>query len=165
MTDLTEDLDELKRILATGGLHPVLAFLNDRTPHRFTGVYRYDGDMLRNVSLFDRFEPGTVKGDDISLEDAYCSIVKETGKALEFSDARTDGKVVYKPQSQVISYCGVLLRDADGGAFGALCHFDPAPCQPRISDLPFLEAAGALLVAGAKDAGVGATAAGAVAAR
>ena len=149
MTDVTAELDELKSTLAAGGLHAALAFFNDRTPHRFTGVYRYDGDMLRNVCLFDRFEPEVRRGDDIALEDAYCSIVKETGEMLEFVDARTDGRFPYKPQSPVISYCGVLLRDADGNPFGALCHFDPAPCQPRISDAPLLEAAGPLLVAAA----------------
>jgi hypothetical protein len=149
MSDVTPELAELKSILSAGGLHEVLRFLNDRTPHRYTGVYRYDGDVLRNVCLFDRFEPQTLRGDDIALEDAYCSIVKKTGNVVEFSDARTDGRIPYKPQSPVISYCGVLLRDPDGKAFGALCHFDTAPCQPRIDDVPLLEAAGPLLVAAA----------------
>ena len=149
MIETSAELAELTHILSTDGLPGVLRFLNDRTPHRFTGMYRYDGDMLRNISLFDRYAPETVRGDDIALDDAYCSVVKETGEFLAFDDARTDGRFPYTPQSPVMSYCGVLLRDANGNPFGALCHFDPEPCQPRISDVPLLEAAGPLLVAAA----------------
>ena len=30
------------------GPHQGLEYLNSRTPHRYTGVFRFDGDMLRN---------------------------------------------------------------------------------------------------------------------
>lgn len=151
MTDAGPELIELKSILATRGLHEVLRFLNDRTPHRFTGLYRYDGDMLRNVCLFDRYSPEARRGDDVVMKDAYCSIAKEAGEHLAFADARTDGRFPHKNGSPVISYCGVVLRDPDGKPFGALCHYDTSPCQPRISDMPLLEAAGPLLVEAARE--------------
>ncbi len=142
----SREFSDLKDTLEARGLHAALGFLNARTPHRFTGVYRFDGDTLRNVCLFDRIAPETLQGDDLSMNDAYCAIVGRTGKSLEFADARTDGRFAYKPAVPIISYCGVLLRDAAGKPFGTLCHYDFQPCQHRSSDVPLLEAIGPLFV-------------------
>jgi hypothetical protein len=39
----------------------------------------------------------------------------------------------------------VLIRDAEGKAFGTLCHYDMQRCQERTTDLPLLEEAAGLL--------------------
>ena len=49
MSNTTPDLVEF-RIALSDGVHAALRYLNSRTPHRFTGVYRYDGDVLRNMA-------------------------------------------------------------------------------------------------------------------
>jgi hypothetical protein len=41
-------VEEVRARLEEDGLHGALALVNGRTPHRFTGVYRYDGEMPRN---------------------------------------------------------------------------------------------------------------------
>ena len=125
-------------LLHEAGLHGALRFLNGRTPHRFTGVSRYDGPMLRNVGLFDQFNPEDVRGEDAPIEHTFCSLVPGFGGALAFSDSANDPRVAHV-DTPVVSYCGVLLRDDDGSPLGTLCHFDLKPCEPRTSDLQFLE--------------------------
>ena len=127
-----------QELLHRVGLHGALRFLNGRTPHRFTGVYRYDGPMLRNVSLFDQFNPEDVRGEDAPIEHTFCSLVPGFGGTLAFSNAATDARVMHV-DTPVVSYCGVVLRDDDGSPLGTLCHFDLKPCETRTSDLQFLE--------------------------
>lgn len=119
------------------GLHGALRFLNARTPHRFTGLYRYDGAMLRNIDLFDQFNPECVNGDDAAIENTFCSLLPALGGALAFVEARSDPRASHIA-TPVVSYCGVQLRDENGVPFGTLCHFDLKPCEVRTSDLEFL---------------------------
>ena len=138
--DIDHDKRRFEAILCSAGISAALGFLNARTPHRFTGIYRYDGDMLRNEYLYDQFHTEVVKGEDVPLAQAYCSIVAHTGAALEILDTAALSPNQVIAGSSVISYCGVLIRDQQGEPFGALCHFDLKPCQARVSDLPLLEA-------------------------
>lgn len=46
------------------GVHAALRYLNDRTPHRYTGIFRFNGDVLRSEALFDRYHPSEQKGAD-----------------------------------------------------------------------------------------------------
>lgn len=124
-----------------GGVHAALAYLNSRTPHRFTGVYRYDGDSLRNMALFDRFEPARQRGADIPMADAYCANVGRNREPLEFADAKGDGRFPYLPGSPVVCYSGVLISSPAGVPYGTLCHYDVQHCETRTSDIPLLKAA------------------------
>lgn len=126
------------------GLHGALRFLNGRTPHRFTGVYGYDGPMLRNVGLFDQFNPEHANGDDAPIGNTFCSLVPRFDGALAFAEASKDPRVAHI-ETPVVSYCGVQLSDGDGVALGTLCHFDLKPCEPRTSDLEFLKTLAPLL--------------------
>lgn len=125
--------------LQESGLHGALEFLNSRTPHRFTGVYRYDGDMLRNEALYDRFSPDALRGDDVPMPLAYCALVGERGEGLVFADGREDPNVSGKVDTAVISYCGALMRDESGRPYGTVCHFDLDRCQPNVSELERLD--------------------------
>jgi hypothetical protein len=131
-------------LLQQQGVHAALEYLNHRTPHRYTGVFRFEGDMLRNEVLFDRNQATIRQGEDIPLAVTYCALVGQQEAPLNILDAATD------PQAQgvdtpVISYCGVLIRDTPGRAYGTLCHYDMQRCQERTTDLPLLEAAARLL--------------------
>ncbi len=132
-----------RRILAAldnDGLHAALRLLNERTPHRFTGIYRYDGDMLRNVILFDVHDRQLLRGDDIPMSASYCALLQDDfDGAIEFDDPGSDALAKARSHlSPVVSYCGVLLVDAGGEPFGSLCHYDLKPCQARTSDLAML---------------------------
>ena len=64
-------------LLRRDGLHAALGFLNGRVRYRFTGVYRFDPPVLRNVDLYDRENPSlTFSGCELVLRDSYCGIVQ-----------------------------------------------------------------------------------------
>jgi hypothetical protein len=47
MTSISE---KFKKILAPGGLEAAMRWLNDRVPYRYTAIFAFEGDILRNVS-------------------------------------------------------------------------------------------------------------------
>lgn len=138
MSTTTPELAEFRAALRDG-LHAALRYLNSRTPHRFTGVYRFDGDMLRNMALFDRFEPEQQQGIDIPISHAYCANVGRSREPLEFADAEGDGRFPYLAASPVVCYSGVLIASPEGVPYGTLCHYDIQRCEPRRSDIPLLQ--------------------------
>lgn len=142
--DTSPDLTEF-RVALCDGTHAALRYLNSRTPHRYTGVYRYHGEMLHNMVLFDRFEPEKQRGIDIPMADAYCANVGRNREPLEFADAKRDGRFPYLPGSPVVSYSGVLISSPAGVPYGTLCHYDVLPCETRTSDIPLLKAAAPLI--------------------
>lgn len=142
--DTTLELAEF-RVALCDGIHAALRYLNSRTPHRYTGVYRYHGEMLHNMALFDRFDPEKQRGTDIPMADAYCANVGRTREPLEFTDAKGDGRFPYLPGSSVVSYSGVLISSPEGVPYGTLCHYDIRRCETRTSDIPLLKAAAPLI--------------------
>jgi hypothetical protein len=142
---MLREIGEFSTVLHQQGVHAALKYLNGRTPHRYTGVFRFDGEKLRNEALFDRYEPNLEQGEDAPMEATYCSLVGRQQAPLEINDATTDQRVMGLIDTPVISYCGVLIRDDQGTAFGTLCHYDMQRCQERTTDLPLLEAAAVLL--------------------
>lgn len=139
-------LREVQERLNDSGLHAALALLNSGTPHRFTGAYRYDGEMLRNEGLYDRFSPEVERGEDIPMPLAYCALVRERDDSLQFADAREDPRFTWKSGTDTISYCGALLRDEDGHPYGTLCHFDVRRCEPNVTQLEQLEQVAPVIV-------------------
>jgi hypothetical protein len=126
------------------GTHQALEYLNSRTPHRYTGVFRFDGEMLRNEILFDRYQTAVRQGEDVPLAVTYCALVGRQQAPLQILDASVDPQAD-NVETAVISYCGVLIRDSQGKAYGTLCHYDLQRCQERTTDLPLLEEAARLL--------------------
>ena len=148
---------DLSRLLARGeagtdaireeAVHAALGYLNARTAHRYTGLYRFDRDVLRNVALFDRESPGLRVGADAPLGETYCAIVGAQEATFATENAPLDPRTVahLATRGVVVSYCGALVRTGDGRAVGTLCSFDvearPVPTQ----EIPLLEAAAPLL--------------------
>lgn len=139
-----DELQEFKAALETSGVHGALGYLNKRTPHRYTGIYRYDGDTLRSVAIYDRYEPDVQIGEDAPMAATYCSLLLKQ-QTLEITDAAEDERVKGVVITPVVSYCGVSIKDSKGNPFGSLCHFDMKRCQQRLSDFPLLEAAAEIL--------------------
>lgn len=128
----------LDEILRSAGLCAALAALNARTPFRFTGVYRFDGGMLRNVELHDRLDPSQPRGCDAPLGQTYCAITGRMNDALIVSDGRRDPRHPWMRANAVIAYCGVPIRSAAGQALGTLCHFDTEPCRAQGDEATYL---------------------------
>lgn len=142
---MVREIGEFTSILQQQGIHAALHYLNGRTPHRYTGIFRFDGDMLRNEALYDRYQPSLQRGEDAPMSATYCSLVGRQQAPLEITDATTDLRVRGVIITPVVSYCGVLIRTAQGQPYGTLCHYDMQRCQERTTDQPLLEAAAALL--------------------
>jgi len=139
------DVDAFLASLGERGLRGALWFLNARTPHRFTGVFRFDGDMLRSVALVDKWDPNVERGQDAPLASAYCAHLSREGEPLLVENGATDPRVPWMAKSEFVSYCGAPIRDRAGEPWGALCHFDTAPCDAKASDMPLIIAAAALI--------------------
>lgn len=139
------DLQGFATALERAGLRGALLLLNTRTAHRYTGVFRFDGDMLRNVALVDKWDAVVQQGDDVPLAAAYCAHLHDTGEPLEVEDVATDPRVPWMSDSPIVSYCGAVILDLHGQHWGALCHFDVARCDSKNSDKPLLVAAARLI--------------------
>ena len=133
-----QDAIEFARLMNDEGLWEALRFLNLRAPYRFTGVYRYDGTMLRNVALFDQNDPNVKQGDDFPMIDAPCARVADHGGKLVVVDFVTDSRFL-RSFAPIVSYCGALIRKQDGSGFGTICHFDLKPCQASHAHVALLE--------------------------
>lgn len=141
---MLSELSVFTNLLQQHGVHEALKYLNSRTPHRYTGLFRFDGDTLRNEVLFDRYDISVRQGEDVPMAVTYCALVERTGAAVEILNAETDPRA-QAVETPVLSYCGVLIRNAQGQPYGSLCHYDMQRCQQRATDLPLLEIAAELL--------------------
>ena len=137
------EIDAFTRVLSQQGVHAALGYLNSRTPHRYTGIFRFDGQHSRNLMLFDRYDPLVRQGQDVPLAEAFCSLVGRQEEPLQILDAALDPRA-QQVDTLVVSYCGVLIRDAQRRIFGTLCHYDLELCQALAMNLPLLEAAAQL---------------------
>jgi hypothetical protein len=140
-----DELETFQRAMYERGLHPALSYLNGRTPFRFTGVYRFNGTLLCNIFLFDRWDPQALQGDDAPMAETFCALVRQAGDVLQVEDGRSDPRFPHMASNPVISYCGALIRDGNGEPFGTLCHFDLRRCEPSHGELSLLQAAAPLV--------------------
>lgn len=131
----------VRDMLSTSDLTEVLRFLNQRARFRFTGVYRTDPPLLRNVCLFDRENPSLLLGGDATpLDRTYCGIVYDTRAPFYVEDAISDSSLTaHSARETVVSYAGVPVRDASGQVVGTLCHFDMRPRMLPDDEIKVLE--------------------------
>jgi len=143
---MSRDVEEFEEALASGGIRGACAYLNQRAPHRFTGIYRLEGEMLRNLHLVDAENPDLTIGMDAPLHETYCSITGSSDEPFMTADAQEDERLRQHPaRGTTLSYCGVPLLDSGGRAVGTLCHFDLSPQPVPRSELPLLRIAASLI--------------------
>jgi len=53
----TDFSSQLKAVLADQGIESAIALLNSRTDCRFTSMFRFDGELLRPLTFYDRTDP------------------------------------------------------------------------------------------------------------
>ena len=132
---------EVEELLRNSGIHAALAYLNGRTRYRFSGVYRVDPPMLRNVHLYDRENPRlNVSGDINTLRDTYCGIVGATRSCFETADASVDPRLTeHCWRETILSYIGVPILLPSGSVYATLCHYDVRPRLPPTGERELLE--------------------------
>jgi hypothetical protein len=130
-------------LLRDAGIGRALQYLNARTRYRFTGVYRVEPPLLRNICLFDRENPTLdCSGALRRLDETYCSIVSDTSAPFATADAGRDPRVrEHAARESVLCYSGVPIRLSSGAMWGTLCHFDLRPRLMADGEIAVLEAA------------------------
>lgn len=139
-------LTEFKARLVGGGRRAAIELLNQRTPHRFTGIFQFAGEMLKSIELIDKWDWTVTRCDDVPLTSAYCAHLQRTGETLVVVDGHWDARVPWMHDSPVTSYCGAVIETSAGQPWGALCHFDFSPCESNLGEITLLIAAARLLL-------------------
>jgi len=146
METITDSLRELKTVLSEQGIRAALIFLNGLTEHRFTALYRFDRETLKNLYFVDRDNPAQESVPDIPVMASYCVFVRNSRSRFSTPDSLQDDRVGDHPKRrEVQSYCGVPLRDTNGEMFGTICHFDFRPIPISDANVELMEAVAPLL--------------------
>lgn len=142
--DFSFEVQTFTHTLYQKGVHAALGLLNSRVPHRYTGLYRFDGEQSRNLHLFDRYDLRLRQGHDVPLAEAFCALVGREQTLVDIVDATRDPRAE-TINTLVVSYCGVPVHDEQGRLFGSLCHYDLTLCQEWHGHKRLLTAAAPLL--------------------
>jgi GAF domain-containing protein len=139
-------LAQLQCLLENAGLRAALEFLNKRVPHRYTIVYKFDGEAFYGMVVVDKLkEPVPALFNKVPFIDSFCQYSVDEG-AFWTSDAlrdrRLDGHI---HQAAVQSYCGLPLTQPGGKLYGTFCHLDMVPQALSDDEFAFLQRAAAQL--------------------
>jgi GAF domain-containing protein len=125
--------DALKRFeaaLRTQGLFAAMRWLNAQVPYRYSAVFRFDGDILRNVCLIDKENPNTFTCDDQPITNSYCMYVRRSGESFSVEETLKDSRVEDHPKRRTVQcYYGIPLFGGNGQMLGTVCHFDISPIR------------------------------------
>ena len=140
-------LEALTTALNEGGPIAMMEFLNKGVPHRYTAVYRFDGELLRNVLLVDKLDQ--IRPDfllAVPFKHSFCQFVLRD-QAFRTEDSRKDKRLDGHPyQGLVVSYHSAPLTvDAGGELWGTLSHFDMQNLTLPDDEFRLLEQAARLL--------------------
>ncbi|SFM64148.1 GAF domain-containing protein [Variovorax sp. OV329] len=117
--------EQFQAVLTAEGPAAALAYLNQGVAHRYSAIYRFDGELLRNVLLCDKREQ--VRPDFllvVPFRHSFCQFVLRD-QAFRTEDSRQDPRLADHPyRGVVISYHSVPLVDEQGALWGTLSHFD-----------------------------------------
>jgi GAF domain-containing protein len=139
--NLNESLTALQRALDEGGLRAGLELLNKRVPHRFTVVYRFDGQAFYGVIVVDKQNDPPDLFNKVPFVDSFCRYTVDEGvfkTADSVRDCRLDGHI---HQANVQSYIGLPLTDGVGDLYGTFCHLDFVPHEISEDEFAFMQKA------------------------
>jgi GAF domain-containing protein len=144
--DLNQQLAQFRLVLDSGGLPGALQYLNARTAYRYTAIYRLDGQIMRNIHLYDRKGENFPSLAEVPLGDSFCQFVMaEDG--FSTANSADDARLLGHPYRGILnSYFGLPLSRKPGTIYGTFCHFDFEPKVIPDSEIALLEAAASLLM-------------------
>lgn len=129
--------------LRSEGLWSAMRWVNAQVPYRFTAIFRFDGDMLRNVYLVDKLNPEITSCADQPIADSYCIYIRRASKTFSVEQALTDVRVADHPKRQSYQcYYGIPLFDRENRMLGTVCHFDTEPIRVTETVVSTLEVLG-----------------------
>lgn len=146
MSSINANLQEMKALRDSAGVRSVLIYLNERTSHRFTAMFRFVGPKLNSVCFYDRDCPEIESCQETPISASYCVFVRDMGQTFTTIDSLSDQRVSSHPKRlEIRSYVGVPLIDVSGDMFGTICHFDTLPCSIDDRSVELMEALGSIL--------------------
>lgn len=146
MATIADSMRQLRAVLREQDIRAALIFLNGLTEHRFTALYRFDKETLKNLYFFDRENPTQESTPDIPVMASYCVFVRSRRSLFTTPDSLQDERVRGHPKRhEVRSYCGVPLRDINGEMFGTICHFDFRSIPISDANVELMEAVAPLI--------------------
>ena len=126
--------------LKQGGLQGALGYLNSRTMLRFTAIYRFEGQMVCNIFLYDRLGENPTHLVETPLGESFCQFVLRDQGFSTFNSAGDTQLPGHPYQGVLNSYFGLPLSRKAGTIYGIFCHFDTEPMEIPDSEIPLLEA-------------------------
>ena len=144
--DLNQQLAEFQQATENGGLAGALRYLNARTAYRYTAIYRLDGQMMRNIHIYDRQGASTADLSEVPLGDSFCQfVIAENG--FSTANSATDDRLLGHAYRGILNaYFGLPLSRKAGSIYGTFCHFDFKAIQLPDSEIPLIEAVSSLLM-------------------
>jgi hypothetical protein len=122
--------ETFKTTLKASGLAVAMRWLNDRVPYRYTAIFAFEGEMLRNVCLVDKENPDVSKCSDQPITESYCMYIHRSQQCFATEQAALDQRVEGHPKRQSVQcYYGIPLFDSEGKMLGTVCHFDSSPVR------------------------------------
>jgi hypothetical protein len=119
-----------KMTLQADGLRAAMRWLNDRVPYRFTAIFAFDGDMLRNICLIDKENQNIAHCADQPITESYCMYIHRSGESFSVEKALLDKRVAVHPKRESVQcYYGIPLFGSEGKILGTVCHFDNTPVR------------------------------------
>ena len=136
--DLPVPAAAVRSLLANHGIVPALALLNDRTPYRFSAIYKLDGEVMHAAHAYDRTSEYRTWLKVVPLGRSFCQYAIEHGEFVT-SHASKDQRLTNRPYAGLVeSYYGQLLMRSDGTPYGTFIHFDLEPCNIAEEEIAFL---------------------------
>ena len=144
--ELDQQLAQFRLAFDSGGLYGALRYLNARTTFRYTAIYRLDGQMMRNIYLYDRQGENPTSLSEVPLGDSFCQFVMRDN-GFNTVNSANDARLLGHPYQGVMnSYFGLPLSRKAGTIYGTLCHFDVEPMMIPDSEILLLEAVSPVLM-------------------
>ena len=137
--NLHDPAEQFHAAMEAGGVAKALEFLNSRTGYRYTAIFRFEGDVMRNIWLYDRLGEDGANFSSVPLGDSFCQyVMAENG--FSTSDSSSDERLSSHAYRGILnSYVGLPLSRNPGSIYGTFCHFDFSPQAVPDNELLFLE--------------------------
>lgn len=122
---MTPTAERFRATIAAEGLWAAMQSLNSASPYRFTAIFDFDGDLLRNVCLVDREDLTVRNCADQPVTESYCVYIQRSAEPLRVEHALCDKRVDGHPKQHSFQcYYGIPLVGRNGNLLGTVCHFD-----------------------------------------
>lgn len=107
-----------------------MRWLNDRVPYRYTAIFAFDGEMLRNICLIDKDDANITQCSDQPITESYCMYIHRSRERFNVEQALLDARVEGHPKRRIVQcYYGIPLFSMEGKMLGTVCHFDRRPVR------------------------------------